>query len=307
MRMTRASVLAFSVLVAACGPQNTSTTADNYKGFIDGATLDSKFQSGICPTATSSTARCTSYNAQQGFVRGQPIFFYNMGGFTAMTSIRPSDLKALDSTVAYQFATGQCSPGKDFDTRNDQYPAKTQFPIFATLPLPARTGAVPTLPFVNVKAFGTDAQFGAKASGANEVRLWAVIDPVLPLNPGAAADFKPEGYGWHNNLLLSYLDGGPVPVNEKGEVQSMEGVLLDPPGVTTFGRPTDARAILLPFRRGEAGFSPVVRLRSFRIPTGKTYGDFTGICATGMNCAANEVNLPSLPPTNFNTIFIVSQ
>jgi hypothetical protein len=322
--------MASMVILLGCGPEDKSKTPDAYKGFIDGTVLDSKFLSGVCPTATSATARCTSYIAQKGFAKGEPVLFYNLGGFNTLAStvpaIKPSDLKAAPNSVAYQLPDGACTGSSTFDPLKEAYANDRQFPLFNALPLPARSGAVPTWPFVNVRKFalggsiqcndikaassiGTaDApgKFGAVAEDAVEARLWAVIDPAFPLTPGSA-DFKPERYGWYNNLLLTYLDGGPIPANAQGELQAMEGVILDPAGSTAFARPTDSQAVLLQFKKGEPGFSPIVKLRSFRLPAGKVLGDYTGICASGMNCGPKEVNLTQAAANAVNTIFIVSQ
>jgi hypothetical protein len=110
--------------------------------------------------------------------------------------------------------------------------------------------------------------------------------------------------GWYRGLMLGYLDGGQVPVDAQGQLVAMDGVLLSPAGATS--RPSDPKAVLLPFLPGEAGYSPIVRLRPFTLPAGKSLGAFTGLCRAGAECAASELDESQVTSPASLTLFIVA-
>jgi hypothetical protein len=306
--------IGFSILVVSCG---APSGADDYRGFIDASGFDAKFLPGRC-----GSTPC--YSAQLGYAKGQPVSFYNLG---ALLSTAVPALKSTDLPTVFDIPSDKCQAVEGYDAMRDAYDSSSQFPLFSTLPLAPRTGSTTFVsPFVNalpiesadsfkcndVKdatnvGFGETEpkKYGLRAAAAGQVVLRAVVDPTAPLATNASLTIATK-FGWYKNLLLTYLDGGPVPVNDKGLLQAMDGVLLDPAGVTTFARATDAKVVLLPFVRGEPGYSPIVRLRSFRLPAGKVPGDYTGICS-GTNCGPKDVDITKASATAFNTIFIISQ
>ena len=312
MRIERRAVALFLAL-AACGGADPSRVPDSFRGFIDGSVLDAKLLPGKCDNKPC-------YAGQPAFAHGASIFFFNLG--TVVTSTFPVQKAASAPQV---FTMSDCDAVAGFDPMHDAYASASQFPLFSSLPLATKQFGVVVLPFVTVTSathsapFSCNAvkdaasvsadpmkpgKFGLTPATSGEVRLWAVVDPTAPVNPSTPDDKLGTSLGWYKTLLLAYLDGGPVPVNDAGELVAMDAVILDPAGVTTFAKPTDPRVVLLPFIRGEPGFSPIVRLHSFRFPAGKGPGDYTGICLTGMNCGANEVNFTQAAASAFNTIFI---
>ncbi len=312
--------LCFAVLltIASCGAAGPSLP-DEYKGFIDASVFDAKFLPGKC-----GSAPC--YPSQQGFAGGAPLFFYNLGSLS--TTALPA-IKAADLAPVFSFGEGRCKPNDDFQAMRDAYSLSNQFPLFTALPVTSRVASVVVNPFVNVVPIAGTAPYSCNAlkdaqavaykgsastkfnvtadeTVAPQPQLWAAIDPTAPLAPSNPDFTLAVSYGWYKDLLLTYLDGGPVPVSDKGELVAMEGVILDPAGATTFAKPTDAKVVLLPFKRGEPGYSPIVRLHSWRLPAGKVPGDFTGIC-NGGTCGDKDVDITAAAPVAFNTIFVVSQ
>ncbi len=310
----------FTFFVAICGLGvgcGSADVADPYKGFIDASSLDAKFLPGKC-----GSLPC--YPSQQGFAHGAPFFFYNVG--TLATSALPQ-LKADAAPIAYTWAPGHCKPVTGYQPMRDPYPSETQFPLFTTLPLATKSTTVVVSPFVNVVPIAANEPYGCNdlkdaqwvgagdsqpgkfspiAGDAGEVRLWAVIDPTAYLSTSSPDFTLGAQYGWYKDLLLTYLDGGPVPLNDKRELLPMEGVILDPAGVTTFSKGTDPKVVLLPFKPGEAGYSPIVRLHSWRLPAGKVPGDYTGVCRAP-DCGPKDVDLANAAATAFTTLFVVSQ
>ena len=310
----------FRLVVVICGLTlscGSVDVADPFKGFIDASSLDAKFLPGKC-----GSLPC--YPSQQGFVHGAPFYFYNVG--TLITSTLPA-LKADAAPIAYAWAPGHCKPVADYQPMRDAYPSDTQFPLFTALPLATRTASVVVSPFVNVRPIAAsepyncndlkDAQWvgvGATAPGkfspiagdGGEIRLWAVIDPTAFLSPSSPDFTLSASYGWYKDLLLTYLDGGPVPLNDKRELLAMDGVILDPAGVTTFSKGTDSKVVLLPFKPGEAGYSPIVKLHSWRLPAGKVPGDYTGTCRAP-DCGPKDVDLANAAVNAFTTLFVVAQ
>ena len=310
--------IAVMISLTSCGVSGPFV-ADEYKGFVDASVFDAKFLPGRC-----GGAPC--YPSQQGFARGAPVFFYNLGSLS--TATLPA-IKAADLAPVFSFGPGRCKPNDDFQPMRDAYSLANQFPLFTALPLTSRVTGVVVNPFVNVVPIsGTapyvcndlkDAQVVAYKGSVSrkfnvtadetvtpQPQLWAAIDPTAPLAPSSPDFTLTVSYAWYKDLLLTYLDGGPVPVSDSGELVAMDGVILDPAGLTTFAKATDAKVVLLPFKRGEPGYSPIVRLHSWRLPAGKVPGDFTGIC-NGSNCGDKDVDITTAAAVAFNTIFAVSQ
>ncbi len=120
--------------------------------------------------------------------------------------------------------------------------------------------------------------------------LWILIDPAAEvLFPGGMLDkttqLGPQRFGWFNQYLTGYLDGGVIPIAP-----------LSPPGTTHMAtqrilfpsRVFDAESgqvvtgtlgmgfDLLEFRRGETGYSPICQVYSFE-PHDPTLGFETSI------------------------------
>ena len=111
-------------------------------------------------------------------------------------------------------------------------------------------------------------------------------------------------------------DSAAIPTDANGNLQAMDGVILDPAGSSAFEVPTTAGSVLLPAAPGTPGFSPIVRLHDFRIPSGATacnngpcaLGFFTGVCPIGQTapCPTTSVDLSKLSANAFNSMFIVA-
>src|SRR5205807_1121834 len=107
-------------------------------------------------------------------------------------------------------------------------------------------------------------------------------------------------------LQLQFLDGGTVPLDSTGKsFLYMDGVILDA-GVGAFSKVTDQNVIILPFKPGDAGYSPIVRLFDFPLPPGHTLGDgtYTGICRTPPCTDPAQVDITTITAAPFNTIFV---
>lgn len=289
------AVLAALAVLLACGPSMGPETGDKYYGPIDAAALDAKLRAATgtrCPTGQSPC-----YPAQQVSLHGQTITLYNMGtvssGLTYTTGTLSGATFVTPAPYAYNFPD-QCLPS-GYDPYSDPYPNDHQFPIFSALPLAPAAATTIVLPVVRVagvtevadnpcNALKKTASVEAGLFGAvpddratAEARLWAVIDPgawVIPLS--ATSQFQPQ-FGWFRGLILSYLDGGKIPLNASGNILTMEGVVVDPAGTGT-STLTNNRVIILPFGPDEVGYSPIVRLRHFRATTGTLPSAYTAIC-----------------------------
>ena len=317
---TTAVPAALAVLLA-CGPDGSSEVADKYYGPIDAAALDAKLRpvTGTrCPTGQSPC-----YPPQEVSIRGQTARIYNMGTVSSGLTFTGGTLSGAtfvtSAAYAYHFPD-QCEPDLHHDPFWDPYPSDRQFPIFSALPLaPAPGSTAVVLPVVRVvgldevggnpcnalkKTASVEAGlFGAVAADratAFEARLWAAIDPgawVVPLS--ATSTFLPR-FGWSRGLILSYLDGGKLPLNPAGNIRTMEGVVVDPAGSGS-STLTANRVIVLPFGPDEAQYSPIVRLRHFRAASGTEPGAYTALCTRALTTgglppctgAPNEVDVSS--------------
>ena len=314
----KTDVVLLAVLISTSGCGSRASVADEYKGFIDASAFDAKFLPGRC-----GSAPC--YPSQQGYAHGAPVYFYNAG--SVATASLPA-LKAIDLAPAFSFGSGRCVPNSDYQPMRDAYSQAEQYPLFSALPVASRvTGAVVT-PFVNVVPISSSAPYtcndvkdaeavaykGSVSSKFDVIgdettavpSMWVAIDPTAPLSPGSPAFTLAVSYAWYKDLLLTYLDGGPVPFNDKGELVAMDGVILDPAGGAAPSKTTDAKVVLLPFKRGEPGYSPIVKLHALRLPAGKVPGDFTGLCAGGQ-CGPKDIDLATAAASALNPIFVVSQ
>ncbi|MFP2924081.1 hypothetical protein ACLESO_02455 [Pyxidicoccus sp. 3LG] len=299
--------LAAALSAVACG-ESTEEVGDPYQGVIDASTLDSKFRptSGVYRPATAR-------------VKGTSVPFYNLGqvaterkddrgvltnsGVPVDESGRPYLPASRVVATSYDLADG-CRTGKaEFDFRNDNYPETVQWPLFSALPL-AVTGNTtpPVLPLMKVTRWtGTGGEqcnaikdaasltkgaFGGAAEEGNTLALRAIIDVSAQLNRlSQGSTFTSQG-GWYRGLQLAYLDGGPVQVDEAGNVKVMDGVLVSPP---TGAPATETPVYLFMARPGEEGWSPVVRLRTFTATAAKPASSYTGLCIDV--CAETELNI----------------
>lgn len=318
-----------ALLAVGCGPAYQNEEGDRFYGVVDATPFDAKFAPATGTRCPPGVSRC--YPAQRVSLRGQTTAVYNLGAvasgltFGAGGTLAPSTVRS--APYAYHFPTScQAREGNTLAG----YENTAQFPIFSGLPLATTSPtAPPVLPFVRVlgvsdlsgngcNALKRVASVEAGRYGARPAEpasatpsLWAVIDPsaqVVPLRAGS--QFTP-GLGWFKGLLLSYLDGGPLPLDGGGAVRTMEGVLVSP-ATGTPTTPTDDRALILSFGPGEAGYSPVVRLRRFNAAAGRAPSSYTALCSSANPAlpactgAANEVNLELVNPTIVFTTFLVA-
>lgn len=302
--------LAAALSAVACGESNEEV-GDKYQGVIDATNLDSKFRpvSGV-------------YRPAAAKAKGTSVPFFNLG---QVPTERKDDRGAITNSgvpvdetgrpflpasrvvaTSYDFVDG-CKTGKaDFDFRNDSFPETVQWPVFATLPLTVTGNTTPhVLPLSKVTRWtGTGAQqcnaikdlasltkgsFGGAAEEATSISLRAIIDVSAQLNPlRSGSEFTSQG-GWYRGLQLAYLDGGPVQVDEAGNVVAMDGVLVSPP---TGAPATETPVYLFSSLPGEEGWSPVVRLRTFTATAAKPASSYTGLCVDA--CAETELNLTTV-------------
>jgi hypothetical protein len=175
--------------------------------------------------------------------------------------------------------------------------------------------------------------FGARRTAVpTSYELWPVLDMTANLAPFSSAVSTPTDpswgpkLGWYRGLQLRYLDGGPIPTatvpdpnnpaNTITTLVPMDGVLLatiytnDPPAVNIVKVQTNY-SVLLPAAPGDDAYSPIVRLHTFALPSGKKIGDYHGVCPVGTpagTCPADYVDITKAE-TNLSfdpTIFIAS-
>lgn len=148
----------------------------------------------------------------------------------------------LDITSVGQvyFFDGPCTATSDepFDERLDLIRKDRQYPLFADIPellsansgKPGRKGnysavvevihlsAPSTLPCQSVKRFDTaTGRIGKDLTVVSrEYRLYQVVDPALTPNTAPPARL-PVQLGFYNQLIVPYLDMGPVPLATDGK------------------------------------------------------------------------------------------
>ena len=311
---------AFGLLAFGCGA-DAKNQPDPFYGVIDASALDAKLlpstDKKVCPKGPC-------YPGQQGFAHGKPFYFYNLGAL--VTSTLPPLTASLAAPV---FTLAQCAAGPAFDPQADAYPRDAQFPLFSALPLASPQPNVTVWPLVrqtpvlgasatvcndlkdagSIKREGTanPGRLGAFADAPAGVFLWAVVDQAgATLSPGSPSLKVAVTPGWFRGLLLGYLDGGKVPLDSAQGLVTMDGVILNPSTPGVFAKPTDSKVVLLPFVPGEAGYSPIVRLHGFTLPAGESPGRYTGICTTGVGCAATDVDFTLASKSAFNTLLIAA-
>jgi len=313
-------LLAALLAVGAC-EEASRNAPDPYYGAVDPTAFDSRFQ------PSTDKVRCPNGNCypyQLGYQGGQQIHFFNFGA--TQTKNFP-----VDQTGATQIPVTLANPAFEFtdcvqrpyDAFRDPFDRRMQYPIFARLPLATTNTRAFVIPLTAVfpvthaggagcndlkdassigPAAGPPGKYGAEASGTADYRIWGAID-MTALLPATSMAARP--YAWYRGLQLQYLDGGSIPVDATGQnVLYMDGVLTNP-GNGYFAKPTDQNVVILPFKPGDPGYSPIVRLHDFDLAmAGKTVGDLTGICRMPPCTDPTQVDISRIPAA-FNTIFIV--
>jgi len=330
LRRGALAALFVGALAPACGPDTgPKVPGDRYNGVFDSASLDLKFAPGSTSTTTCGSVRAPCYLAQQGWANGKAFKFYNIAGAATANAVRttPSATVSLfplatSSLIKVFHFPNNCAKGKEFDPRSDLFREDVQYPLFTNLPFPSTSSSVFVLPLValhSVSVSGntcnalkdaasiTDGEFGARPSeNPTSVQVWAPVDPSSGFQPlGSAATPPPTANAWFRGMQGLYLDGGRVPLDSSGNVVAMDGVILNPVG-SAFESVLTNNALILPATPGQDAYSPVVRLRQYRMTGSQRLSDFSGICLAGATCKAKEVPIADTT-ASFNTIFIVAQ
>lgn len=304
----------------SCGD---SQAVDPYQSFIDGTALDAKFRPRTGCGARASNGSLNSalcYQEVKAWFNGEERPFYNVGFITKPATGDATFSAEAVKAISYDFPDG-CVPGKEFDVRTDAYREDVQFPVFDTLPLATTSSSAPAvLPLVRVKDWNgvgqfacnaikndvslTDGRFGGMAvENDNSIFLRAIVDPTyLPVTPSASAPQVVAPFGWHKGLLLAYLDGGRVPLQDNGNVRTMDGVWIKPTTSGAAATDPDAR-LVFQARPGEAAWSPVVRLRE--VTAASVTGTPTSLCYS-TPCPADAIDL-SRATTYTGTLFLATR
>lgn len=187
-------------------------------------------------------------------------------------------LDRASAQPVYVFDGGCAAPNNyQFDSRLDLIRLDRQYPIFQDIPevlstnggKAGRTGAYSAvvevihlsrsgaMPCQSIKRFDTaQARIGADGDlteGAHEYRLYQIFDPAIAAPP------LPMQLGFYNQLVVPYIDMGPVPLEPDGKsFRTMPIYKATPAGAFSlvFGSP------------GEAGptYSPICR--DYTLPMG---------------------------------------
>jgi hypothetical protein len=187
----------------------------------------------------------------------------------------------------------------------DAYPRAEQFPIANGLPLnntAISSNVKPPLGIVAVygvtgvtgatcndlkyAASITNGKRGAKRTDAPlGYEVWMVFDPSVPVlaAPGPNAAPVPTNTFWFNGLQAAYLSGGRVPVDASGNLVAMDGVLVASSSSFSATDPTNNKRVILPYKPGDDGYSPFVRLHTY--VSSQSAGYYNAICLKGAACA----------------------
>jgi hypothetical protein len=227
----------------------------------------------------------------------------------------------------------QCRPAA-YNPVTDAFTRTAQYPIASALPLnnSSLSGARPPVGLVSIAgvdgvsgetcndlkddaSIGDDkdnpGRFGSYAVPTGNFQVWMIFDPTLTVLSQSAGVALTTQHFWFRGLQGNYLASGPVPVDAKGNLIAMDGIILDPPG-SAFEVPTTSHAVLLPAGPGDPGYSPIVRLHDFHLSTGQTVATspYKGVCLLGQtNCPTGYLNLNTatgVGTTAFNTVFLVA-
>ena len=295
------------------------------------------------PTSVASTDRTTCNGARScylpvpGYVNGKVISFFVAGRifgtkppytypYAPSIADHGSDLGGGWHADSFPHS---CT-AKPYDQRLDAFKRDQQFPIANALPTNNAniSGARPPVGVVAVygvtgvsgetcndlKYADSIANFTDSSAGSFGARrtekpigyeVWMIFDPSVVVLSAAGGTVLDVPSFWFRGLLANYLSGGRIPQDAQGNLTGMDGVILDPTG-SAFALPTDAKAVLLPYQPGDDGYSPIVRLHDYHLPSGKKLGDYTGVCPVGVTtCPANFVKLSDAGNV-FNTILIAA-
>lgn len=310
---TQALGVFLALSVVSCG--DSEPYSDPFQGYIDTSVLDTKFR----PTGRCGGQDC--YLTQVATVNGDPVVFFNLGTVAHPNSDKstpppPIAAETVTGTV-YEFPDGCDSEGQKYDRRLDAYDPTQQYPVFKQLPLaPSSSSAPAVLPLVRVvrwmgsgdtlcnaiKDASSVEEFrfsGSRVEGPSTVGMRAVITSAEVRLASGASYAAP--LGWYKGLLLNYLDAGELNVDAKGNLVTMDGVLVHPPTGTSS---VTANNVLVLFARpGEVGWSPVVRLREFRAAEGSKVSDYRSLCYDAP-CPTGAVDM-SKATTYSGTLFLV--
>lgn len=329
-----------AALTAACGspvdaPANAS--GDAYQGAADTSVLDGKLQPSPSKALCQGQAPC--YAPVQAFVDGGPISFYIAGTFTTADAVKlpaafgPKQVArtAADNSGGFDidlFRNPTCRPGVAQDPVHQAYGTDKQYPVLLDLPLAPNTGSKNlTYPIANTfEVLGVSGQCNDLKTAASISTDPAVLGRNGAVQPTASAGYEVWLVGdlsatffdlngniaqmplaWFKGLLIGAVGGPgnaiPLDPNDATKFRFMDGAIQNPPGA--FSSVTDPKAIVLPYKPGEPGYSPLVHLHNFTLPGGKKIGDYKGICTPGQTgCPPNYIQ--DLSGAAFNTVFIVA-
>lgn len=328
--------LACSIFALACGspvqsPENYS--GDAYEGVIDGSGLAGAFQPNVFSKTTCQGAS-NCYMPQTGFVKGQPINFYNALAVTTsnlptsggVTVLGPSLANHnADNTGGFHldtFRNTTCTPGP-FNPVADAFPTDHQAPVLDALPLAPSSSKATAIAYPLVAVYdvsGTNGQCNDIKSQSSVPGLDGSVrsaNPIdyevwLPMDPGAAffdltMTQAPMPLAWYKGLQMGAVGGAgnAIPQNADGSFMTMDGAIINVG--STFSKPTDNKAVVLPYAPGDPKYSPIVVLHNFTAATGKKVGDYKGICQKGQTCPASYILATDVAKGfPFSTIFIVA-
>lgn len=338
MKRLLAVLLALS---GACG-EASKNAPDPYYGTVDSTAFDSRF---LPSTNKTNCPMGACYPYQLGYEGGNQIHFFNFGATPTknfpVDQTGATQIPVTLANTAYQFSSCTSHP---YDLFADSFDPSVQFPILTKLPLATTNTKAFLLPLQavynvdgvagddcndikNASSIGPQSgpagKYGAQASNIVEYHFWAPVD-MTALIPATSTLKRP--YAWYRGLQTGYLDGGMVPVDSSGKnFTYMDGAILDA-GAGAFSAVTAQNAIVLPHKPGEPGYSPILRLFDYDLPSGYALGDGAAwtICTSNAACTAPDcpiqcssatcappdhgcVDMNGFSPTTvpFNTIFII--
>jgi hypothetical protein len=306
----------------SCGGNQATTGADPYLGFVDSTGFDSKFvpgSSGYAPLVVSAAGQR---------VPVYPLGSVPAASFkTKVADLAPNLATVYELPADCEPGrVAPPAPGVFADDR--QYPVYDRLPLSTTsttnptLPLvkvvkwngasSAGCNAIKSHESLQAGAFSGEAEALAEGAlptlafrpvidtTANTVsnltvtlgttRLeWSATSPLGTIKP------FPRGEGWFRGLQLAHVAGGELPVDAQGNVRVMDAVLVHPawrdasrPATTS--SMTSHGVLVLAAAPGTPGFSPIVAVREWFIPTtmatAVTPASFTSLCFDGCNPAS---------------------
>jgi hypothetical protein len=298
--MGNARLMILLVAVCACDP---------YGGFGEGEASVGPVDPAGFPPANLGAGGSRTQSGRGVFVEilafagGAPAgyFAYPMppGQLGSADPLRLSEdgepLARAPAPVAYDVAPG-CSPpdGYAYDARRDEVRLDEQGNVFTALPsatyapgAPPASSYIPAVTAIAVDPRGRPCQSvkserallaDLAPSTSSTLRAWLVIDPgagVYRVGASAAthAGVGTQRWGWYQQYLLAYLDGGELPTVEASVTEGEpalekrvrrlvaqrlfhpRSIVVDAAGAVP-GR-AGAGYDVLEARRGEAGSSPL--------------------------------------------------